>query len=75
MTKQSWTTEERELIMWILNYINGRTITRNDKFYTALVDEITLGPDSPRARSSELQDGLRLMKTLIKQSNKVQDLK
>jgi hypothetical protein len=35
-----------------------------------LVDEIALGPDSPRARSGELQNGLMLMKALVEKDNK-----
>lgn len=67
MSSGHWTTEESELIMWALNYINARTTTRNYNFYIDLVDEIALGPDSPRAQSGELQNGLMLMKALVEQ--------
>ena len=43
--------EERELIMWALDYINARASTRNDQFYIDILDEIALGPDSSRAIS------------------------
>ena len=70
MSSKQWTTEESELIMWTLNYINARTQTRNERFYMDLVDEIALGPDSPRAQSGELKNGLMLMKALVEQHNK-----
>ena len=72
MSSGHWTAEESELIMWTLNYINTRTATRNYKFYIDLIDEISLGPDSPRAQSGELQNGLLLMKTLVEQYYKSQ---
>lgn len=70
MSSRQWTTEESELIMWALNYINARTQTRNEKFYMDLIDEIALGPDSPRAQSGDLQNGLMLMKALVEEYNK-----
>jgi len=70
MSSRQWTTEESELIMWALNYINARTQTRNEKFYLDLIDEIALGPDSPRAQSGDLQNGLMLMKALVEEYNK-----
>ena len=70
MSSRRWNKEERDLIMWTLNYINARTQTRNEKFYMDLIDEIALGPDSTRARSGELQNGLILMKALVEQYDK-----
>lgn len=70
MSSRQWNKEERDLIMWALNYINARTQTRNEKFYMDLIDEIALGPDSPRAQSGELQNGLILMKALVEQYDK-----
>jgi len=61
----TWNDEERILIKWVLDYLNDRTITRDDKFYSDLLEEIKLGADSPRARTGELQNGLRLMKYLV----------
>jgi len=58
-----WCKEDAELTNWILDYINNRFVTR--LAYTKLEDEILLGPGSPRAISGELQDGLRLMRSLI----------
>jgi hypothetical protein len=70
MSSRQWNNAEKVLIMWVLDYISTRTQTRNDKFYMDLVDEIALGPDSPRARSGELQNGLMLMKALVEKDNK-----
>ena len=49
-------------------YIEGLTKTRNEKFYTDLLDEIALGSGSPRALTRELQYGLSMMLFLINQS-------
>jgi hypothetical protein len=58
-----WSNEDQALIDWILHYINERTITRSS--YDIFEREINLGPNSPRARTGELQKGLRLMKQMI----------
>lgn len=71
---QQWSLEEKELIMWVLSYINGRTKTRNEKFYLDLLDEIALGPCSPRALTGELQNELQLMKFLVEQNNTSKDI-
>jgi hypothetical protein len=73
MSSRQWNNAEKVLIMWVLDYISTRTQTRNDKFYMDLVDEIALGPDSPRARSGELQNGLMLMKALVEKDNKTKE--
>lgn len=73
MSPGQWNKDEKALIMWTLNYINARTQTRNEKFYMDLVAEIALGPDSPRAQSGELQNGLMLIKTLVEEYSKTRE--
>lgn len=63
-----WSQDEKELIMWFLKYVDERTITRS--YYNKWVDEIALGPDSPRAISGELINGLKFMKKLIEEETK-----
>ena len=67
MRNQEWSVDDRALIDKITLYIEGLTKTRNEKFYTDLLDEIALGPGSPRALTRELQNGLQLMLFLINQ--------
>ncbi len=64
---QEWSVGDRALIDKITLYIEGLTKTRNEKFYTDLLDEIALGPGSPRALTRELQNGLQMMLFLINQ--------
>ncbi len=59
----SWSQSDNELIDWTLGYINSMTHTRDA--YVPIEQEILLGPDSPRAKTGELQEGLRLMKSLV----------
>ncbi len=56
-------TIDQELVDYILQYIDTRTITR--KSYYKFEKEILMGPHSTRAKTGELQDGFRLMKRLI----------
>ena len=56
--------KDQELIDYILKYIDKQQ-TAFRPYYTPFEEEIFLGPDSPRAKSRELQEGLRLMKELI----------
>lgn len=57
-----WSQTDKQLVDWVLNYIEKMSMGK--QFYTHYVDEIMLGPDSPRARTGELQAGLRLMQRL-----------
>jgi hypothetical protein len=65
LTKEVWNSNDQYLIDWILNYISQRTITRYA--YSKLEEEIKLGPNSPRAKTGELQNMLKLMKQLIEE--------
>ena len=62
-SNNKWDNEDKELIEWILDYISKRIVTR--EAYTKLKNEILLGPRSSRAISGELQNELKLIKTLI----------
>lgn len=62
-----WSEEEQDLISFILHYISERTANRF--IYENLVNEISLGPNSPRAKTGELLAGLRLMRRLIQNNN------
>jgi DNA primase len=57
---------DQELINWALQYINHRTITRHA--YINLEKEIALGSISSRAKTGELQHGLKFMEELIQQN-------
>ncbi len=57
-----WSPNDKQLVEWALDYIGK--MTKGRQFYEPFVQEILLGPDSPRARTRELQDGLRLMQRL-----------
>jgi len=63
IAQESWNKEDQELINWVLAYINSRTVTRDA--YKKFEQEIALGPNSPRAKTRELQEGFLLMKRLI----------
>jgi hypothetical protein len=60
-----WSQTDKQLVDWALNYIGKMTVGK--AFYAAFVEEILLGPDSPRARTGELQAGLKLMQRLAYQ--------
>lgn len=62
LIKREWSAEDKALLSWVTQYISERTVTRHA--YKMFEDEIALGPDSPRARTGELQAGFRLMKQL-----------
>lgn len=62
---KKWTIEEQDLIDKFYAYLATLTVTRNESFYVNLAKEIELGPDSARAKTGELQEGLRLMLYLI----------
>ncbi|MFA6066445.1 MAG: toprim domain-containing protein [Candidatus Babeliaceae bacterium] len=69
LVRKSWNEEDQALVNWALHYISERTISRFA--YNKLEQEINMGPDSPRAKTGELQSGLRLMKHLVEQENKI----
>lgn len=58
---QAWSDRDKEIILWFLDYAKNH----DDEFYDSLVCEISLGPDSTRACTRELQEGLLLMKALV----------
>lgn len=57
-----WNQTDKHLVDWALNYIGKMTVGK--AFYAAFEQEILMGPDSPRARTGELQAGLKLMQRL-----------
>ncbi len=63
-----YSSSDKELIEWIINYIDQRTITRSA--YTRLEKEIALGHNLARAKTEKLQNELRLMKRLIENHKK-----
>lgn len=60
-----WSQTDKAVVDWVLKYIQSMTYTRNG--YAPLEQEILMGPDSPRARTGELQAGLRLMQRMVYQ--------
>ncbi len=69
LVKQPWSAQDQLLIDWILDYINPKVTT--SPFYTALKNEIDLGPTSQRAQTQELQTMLILMKELAENRLKI----
>lgn len=63
IAQAQWSKEDQDLINWVLAYINTMTTTRDA--YKIFEQEIALGPNSPRAITRELQNGFKLMKSLI----------
>ncbi len=57
-----WSQTDKQLVDWCLNYIGK--MTTGKAFYAAFEQEILLGPYSPRAKTGELQEGLKLMQRL-----------
>lgn len=67
--KHGWDKEEDLLIIdWFLQYVKERTVTRES--YNIFEKEIALGNNSPRAKTGELQKGLKLMRQLISESER-----
>jgi len=62
-----WPEEEQPLIRAAREYISSRKGIYSDLFFLNLLEEIAKGPNSPRAKTGELQNGLRLMLYLIKE--------
>lgn len=62
-TIQKWSAEDQVLIDWVHKYVIERTVTRCA--YDSFLTEMYLGPNSPRAVTRELQNGLKLMKQLV----------
>lgn len=69
LIKPEWSEEEQALINFIQHYINERTV--GGFVYEDLVNEISLSSNSPRAKTGELQNGLRLMKKLIEGGKRI----
>lgn len=62
----SWSPEDQTLIAKTLAYIESLD-EANQKVWESLKQELFKGPLSPRARSGELQNGLKLMMEQVKQ--------
>jgi hypothetical protein len=60
--ERSWTPEELKLIEFVHQYADAMNLTRHA--YQPFLDEIALGPSSPRALNGELMEGFRLMREL-----------
>jgi hypothetical protein len=59
---KQWSLADQQLINWLIGYIDIKK--QNKQFYKPFLDEIALGPDSPRARSGELMEGFRIMREM-----------
>jgi len=64
---QPWSAQDQILIDWMFAHINQPKI--NCSSYETLIQELLLGSQSPRAKTGELQDGIKLMKDLIEANN------
>jgi hypothetical protein len=67
--KSCWSKEDLYILNWFSEYLDKRstaTISMRH-LYANFEREIALGPDSPRAKTGELQDGLWLMKEMLEQ--------
>ena len=65
--KPSWPKQDEELIAWSLDFLEY-TLKQDysNEWYVNLKKEIEMGPSSPRAQNRELQQGLALMRSLLK---------
>lgn len=66
--KNSWSSEDHDLIEWTLKYIRERTVTRHT--YIKLENEIALGPESPMAKTGKLQEELKMIRKLVEMEMK-----
>ncbi len=62
---EQWSLADQQLIKWVLEYIDSMKETQ--QYYKPFLDEIALGPSSPRALTGELQEGFALMRKLVDQ--------
>ena len=62
-----WNKEDQEIINWFKSYVHQLEVAHvpSRPAYTCFEKEIALGPESPRAKTGELQNGLRLMRRLV----------
>lgn len=70
--KAEWKQEDTEIIAWSLSFLETMQNHWNP-WYKDLKREIEMGPTSPRALTGELQEGLRLMKTLLEEGSSSND--
>ncbi len=70
--KAEWKQEDAEIIAWSLSFLETMQNHWNP-WYKDLKREIEIGPTSPRALTGELQEGLRLMKTLLEEGSSSND--
>lgn len=59
----TWSPEDKELIDWAIPFLRKSTSFTKSQ-YDRWIAEIELGPESPRAVTRELQDGLALLRTI-----------
>ena len=62
-TEQPWSFKDQLLMDYIFTYVNNLPNTAHA--YKRIIDEINLGPTSPRALTGELQDYLLAIKETI----------
>jgi hypothetical protein len=72
--KTEWKQEDTEIIAWSLSFLETMQNHWNP-WYKDLKREGEAGPTSPRALTGELQEGLRLMKTLLEEGSSSNDAK
>ena len=72
-----WSKEDQCLLDWFSDYLGQRAaaVVPTRYVYASFEREIALGPDSSRAKTGELQDGLWHMKGMVEQYIKKQDKK
>lgn len=64
-----WSREDQEIIDWFNFYVHKLEVAHvpTRPAYACFEKEIALGPESPRAKTRELQEGLKLMRRLVEQ--------
>jgi hypothetical protein len=72
--QEEWADEDKEIIAWSLSFLETMQNHWNP-WYKDLKREIETGPTSPRALTGELQEGLRLMRELLKEGSGSNDAK
>lgn len=72
--EQEWAEADKEIIAWSLSFLETMQNHWNP-WYKDLKREVEAGPTSPRALTGELQEGLRLMKTLLEEGSSSNDAK
>ncbi len=61
-----WDKEDQDLIYWYLDYVHkSRKKHNTNEIFVNTEKEIMSGPNSPRAKTRELQNGLKLVKDTL----------